>query len=294
MPDAEALRAILARCEEGAISPAIALMEMLIETEDAAVVAEVVRASSGASPNGEAIRRLVDENRAGCARIAAMLQSGADAPPRNASVAEGVAFCRRLFDWSVRQSEEASVALYSLGNPELLAQATREIVDVFAQWGALGPERRALDIGCGIGRMEVALAPHLASIHGIDVSGEMLSVARARCAALGNVSVSACSGLDLEPFDDASFDLVFSIDAFPYLMQAGRALVEAHVAESARVLRPGGELVVLNFSYRNDIDADRRDVAVLAAANALTLVVNGHQPFGLWNGAAFRMRKSSP
>jgi len=51
-----------------------------------------------------------------------------DSPDPAPSVEEGIAFCERLFDWSVQQSEEASVALYSLGNPELLERATREIV----------------------------------------------------------------------------------------------------------------------------------------------------------------------
>jgi len=58
----------------------------------------------------------------------------------------------------VRQSEEASVALYSLGNPELLAAATREVVERMNEWAVLAPMRDALDVGRGIGRMESALA----------------------------------------------------------------------------------------------------------------------------------------
>ena len=46
------------------------------------------------------------------------------------------------------------------------------------------------------------------------------------------------------------------MDSFPYLMQAGVA--ERHVAEAARMLRPGGALAILNLSYRILADVARR------------------------------------
>jgi SAM-dependent methyltransferase len=222
-----------------------------------------------------------------------MLRAGVDCPPENATIEEGVAFCRRLFDWSVQQSEEASVALYSLGSPALLDAATQEIVAALAGWGSLGADKRALDIGCGIGRMEIALSPELGAIDAIDVSEKMIAAARRRCAHLGNVTLSTCSGLDLGAFGAGRFDLVFAVDSFPYLVQSGMPLVAAHFVEIARVLRTDGELVLLNFSYRGDAHADRRDVEALAAAHGFDLLVNGETPFALWNGAAFRLRKSA-
>src|ERR1700735_3068393 len=98
-------------------------------------------------PSVRAIRAMHAANAAGCARVATMLKSPMDRPPKDASIEEGIAFCKRLFDWSVRQSEEASGALYPLGSAEVLRAATREIVDLFESWGSLGPETRALDIG---------------------------------------------------------------------------------------------------------------------------------------------------
>jgi SAM-dependent methyltransferase len=286
------LSAILARCEAGVISPAVALMEMLIETEDDALVGRVLAESAASSRTVHHIAALREANRAGCAQIAAMLRSGVDSPPRNASVEEGVAFCARLFDWSVAQSEEASVALYSLGNPALLDEATREIARVLGSWGSLGARKRALDIGCGIGRMERALAPMLGEIEAIDVSERMIAAARRRCADLSNVVFSRTSGLHLRPFGDESFDLAFAIDSFPYIVQSGMSLVRAHFAEIARVLRVGGELVILNFSYRDDPDADRADAMALAQNHGFELLVSGAMPFALWNGTAFRLRRS--
>ena len=150
---------------------------------------------------------------------------------------------------------------------------------------------RALDIGCGIGRMETALAHKLGEIHGIDVSEEMLAVARRRCAGIANVHLAPCSGHDLRMFDESSFDLILAIDSFPYLVQSGMPLVEAHFAEMSRVLRPRGDLIILNFSYRDDPTFDTRDVARLARAHGLDVIANGASPFALWNGTAFRMRK---
>jgi ubiquinone/menaquinone biosynthesis C-methylase UbiE len=285
------VKSVLERCERAEISPAVALMEMLIATEDEGVVGDELLDAASISSSASEILALLRNNAAGCARVASMLRSGVDSPPQGGSIEEGVAFCRRLFDWSVRQSEESSVALYSLCNPSLLAAATREIVDVLRAWKVLAPTRRALDIGCGIGRMEEALAGELASILAIDVSSEMVEVARRRCASLSNVAVSSCSGLDLRDVASASVDVVFAVDSFPYIVQSGAALARMHFFEVARVLRARGDFIILNFSYRDDPTADRDDVATFAAAAGFHVEVSGTAPFSLWNGTAFWMQK---
>jgi ubiquinone/menaquinone biosynthesis C-methylase UbiE len=284
-----ACRRVLDALEEGRCSPPVALMQLLIEAEDEALVERVVREAAMRSEKAAALLPLVEQNASGCARIAAMLRADVDVPPQQATIEEGVAFCQRLFDWSVQQSEEASVALYSLGNPTLLDEATREIVDLLRDWGVLGPTRDALDIGCGIGRMEVALSPLIRQIHGIDVSSRMIDVARRRCAARSNVTFATCSGLDLGELSTASFDLVLAIDSFPYLVQSGEALAAAHFAEVARVLRCGADFVILGFSYRDDPARDRADVASLARTHGFRVEVAGTTPFALWNAMAFRM-----
>lgn len=285
----ESACAILARCDAGTISSAIALMELLIETEDASEVERLVRAQGAAFSSAQGVLRLLESKAEGAARVAAMLRSGMDRPPVNASAEEGIAFCRTLFDWSVTQSEEASVALYSLGDASILAAATREIVEWLANEGALGVDRDVLDVGCGIGRMEVALAPSVRSILGIDLSEEMLTRARLRCAGLSNVRLLSATGNDLSAFRVASFDLVLAVDVFPYLVQSALLLAETHVAEAARVLRPGGQLVILNFSYRGDGNQDVRDVTGFARSHGLEVAMAGTSPFTLWDGRAFRL-----
>ena len=280
---------IVERYRAGVISPPVTIMQLLIETEDVASTRAAVRGRGV-----DELEQLLDANAEGCERIAAMLRTDMDSAQPARSVEEGIAFCERLFDWSVQQSEEASVAMYSLANPELLGRATAEIVAQLKAWGAVTPDTAILDIGCGIGRLLVALAPEVRSATGIDVSSEMVKAARRRCAPQSNVTVIKGDGRGLGDLEDEAFDVVVAVDSFPYLRQSGYPLVERFVAESARVLKSGGQLVILNYSYSEDDDADAEEVRSLANANGLELCLAGARPFGLWDGVAFRLIKPSP
>ncbi|MBV9014863.1 MAG: methyltransferase domain-containing protein, partial [Alphaproteobacteria bacterium] len=92
----------------------------------------------------------------------------------------GIARVREQFDRAVAISPEAAVALYSLGSAATLERATAELVARLDEWQLLGPDLTALDIGCGIGRLEVALASRLRAITGVDVSPGMIAQARER------------------------------------------------------------------------------------------------------------------
>lgn len=295
-------RQILGRCLAGDVSPEVALMQMLCESESAgsvrAAVQEVtatVEADTNAGPimrdRVHQLARALTNNERGVDRIVEMLRSNVDTSAPAATVEEGIAFCERLFDWSVQQSEESSVALYSLGSAEVLRRATDEVVEQLASWGTLGADRSVLQIGCGIGRFEYALAHRVREAHGIDVSMEMVRAGQRRCAGLANVHIEKCTGHDLMQFDAERFDLVYAIDTFPYLVQSGPALVERHFAEVHRVLEASGDFVIFNFSYRSDLDADRADVRRLARDHGFVLLDEGVQLLGLWDGAGWRMRK---
>jgi SAM-dependent methyltransferase len=295
------LEQIVARYMEGELSAPVTLMQLLIETEDAdsvrAAVADAARSarrtgdSRGEHRRADELLRLMNENASGCERIAAMLRADVDSSKPAPTVEEGIAFCERLFDWSVQQSEEASVALYSLGNPELLERATAEIVSQLRQWGLLNTDSEVLDIGCGIGRLLVALAPEVKRAVGIDVSAEMVKAAQRRCGRSENVEVLKGDGRGLTGLRDASFDLAIAVDSFPYLRQAGYPLVQRFIADAERVLKPGGQLVILNYSYSEDAVADENEVRELATGSGLGIVESGQRPFELWDGVAFRMRK---
>jgi SAM-dependent methyltransferase len=238
--------------------------------------------------------RLLSEYREGCEATAWMLRNHPDSEAGGGHPEETIDLFRRFFDRMVRRNEPASVAACSLGDPEILAEATRETVALFAAWGLLDAGRRALEVGCGIGRFLAELAPHLAEIHGVDIAPGMVEASRRRSAGLPNVRVSLGSGRDLADFPDAGFDLVLAIDSFPYIHQGGPELVEAWFREVARVLRPGGDFVVVNFSYRDDSAADRAEAGALADAYGLRVEAAGVAPFRTWDGEVYHFRRRAP
>jgi len=292
--DEAALGAILDEASQGDLPAPVVLMRLLAEASEseraeAALRAALAGAEGAARERLRAVRRLWDENPQAWGLVRSVL-GGLDHEEPAASAEEGIARWAALFDRAVELSPEASVALYSLGNPALLGAASAEIVERLREWGVIGRDRDLLDLGCGIGRLCEALAPHMRRVTGIDISGEMIEAARRRCAGLPNVRLLQTAGRDLASFPDASFDLVLAADSFPYLVLSGMGLAERHVAEAARVLRPGGDLVILNFSYRGNPDLDRADVTLFAKKAGFLSVREDPRAFQLWNGRAFHLR----
>jgi len=204
---------------------------------------------------------------------------------------QGIARIAGFFDRAVAHSPEASVALYSLGDPAILAAATEEIVGWLAERGVLGPDMDVLDLGCGFGRVAAALAPRCRSVLGLDVSAGMVAEARRRQGGLPNARFAQTGGQDLAALPDAGFDLVLAIDSFPYIVQTGDAVAARHVADAARILRPGGGLAILNLSYRNDDALDLQDARRWAGAHGFRLAVADPRPFQLWDGSAYVLKR---
>ncbi len=278
-------------CLAARISPEVAVARLLltgVATEG--IVAGLARhRPSLDDARWAAMVRLVQGRAAALDRLAA--EVAATGAQHDASGDDGLARIAAFFDRAVAHSPEASVALYSLGDPAILAQATAEIVAWLGSQQLLRADADVLDLGCGIGRISAALSPLCRSVLGLDVSAGMVAEARRRNAALANVRFGQTTGRDLDALPSSAFDLVLAIDSFPYIVQAGPEAVGRHVGGAARVLRPGGALVVLNFSYRGNQAADRADAAALAAAHGLTLEHDGIAPFSVWDGTAFVLRR---
>lgn len=235
---------------------------------------------------------LMEENRAGLRAAAAMLASPLDDPRADPTLAAGLERCRRLFDWAVTLSPASSVALYSLGDEIRLAAATAEIAALLERLEVVAPDRRVLDVGCGIGRLEAALAGKVGSITGLELSAGMLAEARRRCTGRPDVHLVQGSGRDLACFADAAFDAALAIDVCPYWYRAGGPeFALAQLGELHRVLRPGGAIMALNLSYRAELARDRADAAHFAATHGCALVRNGTADVRRWDGLTFHVRK---
>lgn len=121
------------------------------------------------------------------------------------------------------------------------------------------PFRSLLDLGTGTGRMLELLGPKLERGLGIDLSHDMLALARARLdrAGLKQCSVRQGDIYDLNLPRD-SFDVVIVHQVLHFLDDGARAIREA-----ARVLRPQGRLLVVDFAphefeFLRDSHAHRR------------------------------------
>lgn len=105
--------------------------------------------------------------------------------------------------------------------------------------GPVQPAHRevALEIGPGLGRVCLALADEFDRAIGLDVSEEM--VARAQeLVSDDRVTFMVGDGVSLDPIADATVDFVTSFTVLQHL--PSRELVLAYLAETGRVLRPGG------------------------------------------------------
>jgi ArsR family transcriptional regulator len=110
---------------------------------------------------------------------------------------------------------------------------------------AVGPEVVAdyLDLGTGTGRMLELLAGRYRRGLGVDLSHDMLAAARAQLAERGVTAQLRHGDLHALNLAAGRFDLVTLHQVLHYLDEPGRALREA-----ARVLRPGGRLLVVDFA----------------------------------------------
>ncbi|MBV9859175.1 MAG: methyltransferase domain-containing protein [Alphaproteobacteria bacterium] len=288
----DAARAQFARYLSGECSAEVMLMHLLLATGSVpglnAALERLGQADAGSEPQVAALRQLLHQHVDSLEGAAELVGSGIAEACGNADDLDGV---RAQFDRAVAAAPEASVALYSLGDPRLLDRATAEIVATLREWGLLSRDRVVLDLGCGIGRMARAIAPEVHEVVGLDLSPGMVAEAERRCRDLRNVRFICGTGRDLAGVADASIDLVMAVDSFPYMVAIDPGLARRHVEEAARTLRRGGVLLIVNYSYRDDLAADAAELHKTAAANGFRLDRAGTRDFSLWDGAAFLLRK---
>ena len=101
---------------------------------------------------------------------------------------------------------------------------------------------RILDVGCGTGLFLPSLAERAQLVVGVDLSAEMLRGVRERAGAAELVQADA----DHLPFPDRSFDAVVAITLLQNMPDPERT-----VRELARVMRPGGTLIVTSLRHKH-------------------------------------------
>jgi len=149
-------------------------------------------------------------------------------------------------DWNARAREDAGYYVAfgrrDQDDAEFFATATQVVNNLEKELKRVPAKQRtgwkALEIGCGPGRLIRPMSRHFAEIHGIDVSDEMIERARQNLREIPNAQVHVGDGSRLTQFEDESLDFVYSYAVFQHI--PSRDVVLEYLNEVQRVLKPGG------------------------------------------------------
>jgi ubiquinone/menaquinone biosynthesis C-methylase UbiE len=213
---------------------------------------------------------------------------------------------------SIRADRAEAANRYFAGHAEVWDQirslhaAETEVERAIDEALGESPLGRLVDVGTGTGRMIELFGPRASQAVGIDRSSEMLRLARVKLEAAGIASSLRQGDMYALPLADGSADTIVIHQVLHYAHSPASAIVEA-----ARVLAPGGTLLVVDFAAhdREELrltDAHIRlgfDDEVMAgwfAAAGLTVdrvehLQGGELTVTLWRGikAAQRQRRAA-
>lgn len=115
-------------------------------------------------------------------------------------------------------------------------RVVEEILSNIESTGGLSARRRALDFGCGVGRLTQPLATHFEEVIGVDISSKMVELATGfNCASNCKFIVNDRSDLSL--FPDRHFDFIISLLTLQHMSPK---IAKRYIPEFLRTLSPGG------------------------------------------------------
>ena len=115
-----------------------------------------------------------------------------------------------------------------------------EVMDFVGSLSVTFPRGRALDFGCGVGRLTQALAARFDEVWGVDIAPSMIEAANRYNRHPGTCHYYLNDRTDLARFDDASFDFIYSNIVLQHMQPRDQ---RGNLAELVRVLAPGGIFV---------------------------------------------------
>ena len=150
-------------------------------------------------------------------------------------IAEHDAFWAVLSDPEHKHGKWDKAEFFSLGEEEI-----QRVLDIAAE--KVGPpvgQERALDFGCGLGRLSRALSNRFTRCDGIDISEKMITQARELNADKPNLEFSLNQAADLSLFEDHTFDFIYSSLVLQHVPH--RKDILNYISEFVRVLAPNGQ-----------------------------------------------------
>jgi len=151
--------------------------------------------------------------------------------------------------WTVLAFPDKSGGRWTL--QEFMKTGEREIALLFHRFAALQlelPARRALDFGCGVGRLTQALARRVESVAGADISPVMIELARKLNRYPDKAEYICTAHAGLESLPAKSFQLIYSNIVLQHVLPDAAV---HYLREFFRLLEPGGLLVFQLPSHRD-------------------------------------------
>src|SRR5258707_518697 len=190
-------------------------------------------------------------------------------------------------DWNQRAVEDAYyyVAFGRRGqdDQEFFDSAADVIHALESELKRLPPadrrSRRALEIGCGPGRLMRPMSWNFGEIHGVDVSDEMIVLATENLKNIPNAFPVHSDGTGLSNYPDEMFDYVYSYAVFQHIPSAD--IVFSYLREARRVMKPGGIVrcqlnglppTAKQYTTWEGVRIGAGEVAEFASANDLQLL----------------------
>jgi ubiquinone/menaquinone biosynthesis C-methylase UbiE len=202
------------------------------------------------------------------------------------SLHEATATRGRLIRWA--RYYDASVSLLMLGRRRRLRRETVELARIQAG-------ERVLEVGCGTGDVALAASAYVGprgAVAGIDPSPEMIAVAQAKAARVTRAVDFQVGVIEALAFPDATFDVVLSSLMMHHLPED---LKRDGLAEIARVLKPGGRLLIvdikrptgrlgralLTLSFHGGLEHGVQDLSPILRMAGFTHIDVGNTGFGM-------------
>lgn len=154
-----------------------------------------------------------------------------------------------VWDSLVESPQVPVVAVADVSNEENLGPSTSQCFQNLSELVSLNSDDEVLEIGCGAGRIGAVVAPRCRRWTGADISARMLTLAAERLNTLNNMRLVQLHNVALDEFLDNSFDVVYATSVLGHLDEMDRW---QYVEEAARVLRPGGRLLLDNVDIESD------------------------------------------